>query len=247
MPTPEAPTPRRTDTPTATPPPTAEPATEGRRPRSRRTKVLAAGLVLGAAALAVGGVAAATGDDDPTLAGADRDRAAQVAVEQAGGGTVTDAERDDDGGYDVEVRREDGTEVDIDLAEDFSVVGVDRDDPDGRDDDDVTADQGRGDRDDRRTDDGPTGDDRSDDVGRIDDDRTGVDDDAPLTGDVLDRASKAAIAEAGSGTVTDAHVGDDGAAYEVEVTLADGTEVDVDLDAAFTVIRTDVDRPDLDD
>ena len=228
MPTPEAPAPRTAD---ASP---AEPAPEHRRPRARRTKVLAAGLVLGAAALAVGGVAAATaGGGDTPLSGTERDRVAEAARERAGGGTVTEAEADDDGGYDVEVRLDDGTEVDLDLADDLSVVGEDRDRPDSRD-DDGTAGQGSGDV-------GPDG------RNGTDDDRDGTDDDAPLTGDVLDRASRAAIAEAGGGTVTDAHAGDDGAAYEVEVTLADGTEVDVDLDRAFAVLRTEIDRPDLDD
>nr|BFF16466.1 hypothetical protein GCM10025699_77690 [Microbacterium flavescens] len=42
--------------------------------------------------------------------------------------------------------------------------------------------------------------------------------------------------------MTDADRSDDsGVAYEVDVRLDDGTEVDVDLDQDFGVVRTDVD------
>ena len=50
----------------------------------------------------------------------------------------------------------------------------------------------------------------------------------------LDRASKAALAETGGGKVTDSERDDEnGATYEVEVTKADGTQVDVRLDEQF--------------
>jgi uncharacterized membrane protein YkoI len=65
--------------------------------------------------------------------------------------------------------------------------------------------------------------------------------DDELTGSDLDRASAAALAEVGDGRVTGAEVGDDGSAYELEVTRADGSEVDVDLDTSFQVVTVDED------
>ena len=65
---------------------------------------------------------------------------------------------------------------------------------------------------------------------------TGGDDDQPLTGSALERASAAALAHTGGGTVTETEIGDDGAAYGVEVRLDDGRQVEVNLDEDFNVI-----------
>ena len=66
---------------------------------------------------------------------------------------------------------------------------------------------------------------------------TGVgDDDKPLTGSARERAISAALEHTGGGTVTETEVGDDGAAYGVEVRLPDGSQVEVSLDASFNVI-----------
>ncbi len=62
------------------------------------------------------------------------------------------------------------------------------------------------------------------------------DDDKPLTGSNLQRATAAALAHTGGGTVTETEVGDDGAAYGVEVRLEDGRQVEVNLDQSFEVI-----------
>jgi uncharacterized membrane protein YkoI len=62
------------------------------------------------------------------------------------------------------------------------------------------------------------------------------DDDKPLTGSTLDRASRAALEHTGGGTVVETEAGDGGAAYGVEVRLADGRVVEVELDANFKVI-----------
>ena len=62
------------------------------------------------------------------------------------------------------------------------------------------------------------------------------DDDKPLSGATLDKATAAALAHTGGGTVTETEVGDDGAAYGVEVRLADGSQVEVSLDENFNVI-----------
>ena len=58
----------------------------------------------------------------------------------------------------------------------------------------------------------------------------GGDDDAtdtPITGPALDQASQAALAHLGEGRVTETEVGDEESLYEVEVTLDNGSEVDV--------------------
>jgi uncharacterized membrane protein YkoI len=62
------------------------------------------------------------------------------------------------------------------------------------------------------------------------------DSDEPITGSALEQASAAALAYTGQGTVSDTEVGDEEGAYEVEVTLEDGSQVDVHLDADFNVI-----------
>lgn len=62
------------------------------------------------------------------------------------------------------------------------------------------------------------------------------DDDKPLTGSARERAIAVALRHTGGGTVTEAEVGDDGAAYGVEVRLSDGSQVEVSLDARFNVI-----------
>ena len=73
----------------------------------------------------------------------------------------------------------------------------------------------------------------------------GDDDEAPITGDDLDRASAAALEHTGEGRVTETEVGDEESYYEVEVTLDDGSQVDVQLDRGFTVVgeEGDHDRP----
>jgi hypothetical protein len=70
---------------------------------------------------------------------------------------------------------------------------------------------------------------------------TAADDDRPLTGSTLDRAGQTALAHTGGGTVIETEVGDDGAAYGVEVRLPDGSVVEVALDREFRVIGTEAD------
>jgi uncharacterized membrane protein YkoI len=66
-------------------------------------------------------------------------------------------------------------------------------------------------------------------------------DEQPLTGTDLDKATAAALAHTGGGTVTETETGDDGAAYSVEVRLGDGSQVEVNLDENFRVIGQDAD------
>lgn len=63
--------------------------------------------------------------------------------------------------------------------------------------------------------------------------------DVPITGAALEAASAAALDYTGEGRVTDTEVDDEESYYEVEVTLDDGREIDVQLDESFTVVGTD--------
>lgn len=69
----------------------------------------------------------------------------------------------------------------------------------------------------------------------------GGDSDEPLTGSALAQAKEAALKHTGGGTVVETEVGDDGAAYGVEVRLEDGSQVEVNLDADFRVIGQEAD------
>jgi hypothetical protein len=62
---------------------------------------------------------------------------------------------------------------------------------------------------------------------------------APITGTDLERATEAALSYLGEGTVTGTEVGDEESYYEVEVTLPGGGQVDVQLDEAFQVVGTE--------
>lgn len=209
---------------------------------TKKKSLLIAGGIAGVLVLGGGGVALASGLDDG-VSGQTRDRAQAAALAETGGGTVTEVDTLDDGlvGYEVEVVLPDGREAKVLLDGDYAVTSSRVDDEsrgsgatptplagDDRDDDD----------DSRGSDATPTPvpgsgrDDSADDSTRDDD----------LTGADYDQAAAAALAAAGGGTVTDADRSDDaGVAYEVDVRLDDGTEVDVDLDQAFGVVRTDVD------
>jgi hypothetical protein len=68
----------------------------------------------------------------------------------------------------------------------------------------------------------------------------------PITGDALAKASQAALAFTGSGTVTGTEVGDEESLYQVEVTLGDGSQVDVQLDQNFAVVGNKTDPPGAD-
>lgn len=92
---------------------------------------LKGGLIAGAAiaALVAGGaaVAGATGGGDDgngkPITGGALDQAKAAALEQTGGGQVTATEvQDEEGYYEVEVRKDDGSQVDVHLNRDFSLV-----------------------------------------------------------------------------------------------------------------------------
>ena len=64
----------------------------------------------------------------------------------------------------------------------------------------------------------------------------------PITGSALDKAKAAALESTGGGSVTETEVGDEESYYEVEVTLDNGNQIDVQLDEGFTVVGATQDR-----
>jgi uncharacterized membrane protein YkoI len=70
--------------------------------------------------------------------------------------------------------------------------------------------------------------------------------DTAITGQALDKASAAALEETGEGRVTETEVGDEESYYEVEVTLDDGSQVDVQLDKSFNVVGSSADHEERD-
>jgi hypothetical protein len=65
----------------------------------------------------------------------------------------------------------------------------------------------------------------------------------PIPSKDLERATAVALEHTGGGHVTGSEVGDEEGAYEVEVTLDDGSKVDVHLDSSFKVIDAKPDSP----
>jgi len=91
-----------------------------------KTGLIATGV---AAALAAGGagIAVATGGDDDgadkPITGGALDRAKRVALDHTGGGRVSATEvGDEEGYYEVEVMRDDGSQVDVHLDRNFEVL-----------------------------------------------------------------------------------------------------------------------------
>ena len=69
----------------------------------------------------------------------------------------------------------------------------------------------------------------------------GDDTEKPISGSALDEASAAALAHTGGGEVTETETGDEESYYEVEVTLPDGSQTDVQLDRSFNVVGDEAD------
>jgi uncharacterized membrane protein YkoI len=93
----------------------------------------AKGVLIAAAAIAViavGGAAIAgatgAGDDEGSqqpITGSALDKASAVALDHTGGGKVTETEvRDEEGYYEIEVTRNDGSQVDVHLDRGFNVL-----------------------------------------------------------------------------------------------------------------------------
>src|SRR5918996_1335274 len=111
------------------------------RLRSKRVVIPTA---VAAALLGVGGVAWGSADEEG-LTGADLDRASKVALDAVGEGEVTDTEvGDEEGAYEIEVTKADGSQVDVHLDENFQVISLDPDDETEPGDDADDADDGAG-------------------------------------------------------------------------------------------------------
>ena len=98
----------------------------------QRQSKFAIGVAAAVAAAALGtGAAIASSDDDSSersITGSALERASAVALEHTGGGTVTETEvGDEESFYEVEVKREDGSQVDVQLDRDFNVVSIEGD------------------------------------------------------------------------------------------------------------------------
>jgi hypothetical protein len=76
---------------------------------------------------------------------------------------------------------------------------------------------------------------------------TGGDNEEPITGTALEKASQAALEHTGGGRVTDTELGDEESLYEVEVTREDGSQVDVQLGEGFNVVGDEVDNDSSED
>lgn len=103
---------------------------------NKKAKVIVGAL----AAVAVIGVAASVGfaggsDDERSLRGSNYDRATAAALQHVGEGTVIEAEPGDgDAAYEVGIRLDDGSEVEVNLDSDFNVIDSAGDDDGGAED-----------------------------------------------------------------------------------------------------------------
>jgi uncharacterized membrane protein YkoI len=119
------------------------------RAMNARTLLVAAAI---AALLVVGaGVAYATGSgeedsSEQQAAGPGIEKAKSVALDYTNGGQVSGTEvGDEEGYYEIEVTRDDGSQVDVHLDRDFKVLGVPADHEEGPDDsEDTPNDDGGG-------------------------------------------------------------------------------------------------------
>jgi uncharacterized membrane protein YkoI len=190
-----------------------------------RTKRIWIPALAAVAALGVGGTVWAS-SASADLGGKERDRVVAAAQRAAGPGDVVSAEssdRDPDDAdaddrneaYEVELRRADGTKVEVSLDQNLRVLHQDAEGQDAQDSaEDPDPRAGARDADDRA-----------------------------LSATEHSSASRAAIDAVGGGTVTGLEASDDpGVAYEIDVRLANGTEWDVDLDSDYRVLSKAVDR-----
>jgi hypothetical protein len=103
-----------------------------------RTLVIAAAVAM---LLALGGAGIAYangGDSEEQVTGPEAQKAKSAAIAAVGGGTVTEVERDDGNGtgvFEVEVTRDDGSQLEVHLDGGYDVVGqaADEDGPNDKD------------------------------------------------------------------------------------------------------------------
>jgi hypothetical protein len=108
----------------------------------KRKIPLIAAVILALAALSAGIAIAAGGGGEEPLTGAALEKATAAALDYTGGGTVTETEVGDDGAaYGVEIRLEDGTNVEVNLDENFKVIGQAADDDGANEEDEAGEDE----------------------------------------------------------------------------------------------------------
>ncbi len=113
----------------------------------RRKRVIVGGAI---ALTVIGGgtgiaIANGLGDDGP-LTGSTLEQATRAALEHTGGGTVIETESGDGGAaFGVEVRLDDGRVVEVELDENFDVIGQEKDE-DGANDQEEGSEGADGDR-----------------------------------------------------------------------------------------------------
>ncbi len=99
-------------------------------------------LAAGAAAVAIltlgggAGIAYATGGSSEQATGPDIEKAKSAALDHTNGGRVTGTEvGDEEGYYEIEVTRDDGSQADVHLDRDLNVLGTvaDHESPDDKD------------------------------------------------------------------------------------------------------------------
>ena len=105
----------------------------------RRTKIAVGAAAIVALSAAGTGIALSSDDDDGTevpITGTALEQATEAALRATGGGTVVETEQgDEESFYEVEVRKLDGTSVDVQLDENFQLVEISGDDDSIEDDD----------------------------------------------------------------------------------------------------------------
>jgi uncharacterized membrane protein YkoI len=107
--------------------------------RALNPKTLLVGAALATLLLVGAGVAYATGSGDDSseqpATGPGIEKAKSVALEHVNGRVTGTEIGDEEGYYEVEVTRDDGSQVDVHLDRDFNVLSTpaDRESPDGKD------------------------------------------------------------------------------------------------------------------
>ncbi|MGH3039416.1 MAG: PepSY domain-containing protein [Gaiellaceae bacterium] len=95
----------------------------------KRKLALVAALVVAVGALSAGFAIAEGGGDEQPLTGSTLEQAQEAALAHTGSGTVVETETGDDGAaYSVEIRLDDGSQVEVNLDSDFDVIGSEADD-----------------------------------------------------------------------------------------------------------------------
>jgi uncharacterized membrane protein YkoI len=180
---------------------------------TRRTMIVGSALL----ALAAGGTGAAVaiggGDEaDQQATGPAADRARDAALERYPGAKVTGVERDSDQGEAWEVEVTRQDGSTVDVSLDSDYRVVRADEDSERDD-------------------------------AADDDAEGADDEADVqaSGPSADRARDAALARHPGRVTSVERESDGGATWEVEITRADGSSVEVGVDRQYRVVGSDVD------